>query len=110
MRQIDGEVIRPRIHNRVGYYDPENRVYLVSTIMFQKEMCIGMNIANVKKVLLKHGWIKEFIESGKRLYVKKISHPLPDGTRPRMMHFSVEAMQNPDDEIWKQISSGGQSG
>lgn len=99
MRQIDGEVIRPRIHNRVGYYDPENRVYLVSTIMFQKEMCIGMNIANVKKVLLKHGWIKEFIESGKRLYVKKISHPLPDGTRPRMMHFSVEAMQNPDDEI-----------
>ncbi len=43
IRQADGEVIRPRIHNRVGYYDPESKVYLVSTIMFKKEMCIGMN-------------------------------------------------------------------
>ena len=49
IRQADGEVIRPRIHNRVGYYDPEGRHYLVSPTMFKKEMCIGMNEANVKK-------------------------------------------------------------
>ena len=99
IRQADGEVMRPRIHNRVGYYDPENKVYLVSPTMFKKEMCIGMNDANVKKVLIKHGWIKEFIEGDKKLYVKKSSNTLPDGTRPRMMHFSVEAMQNLDSEI-----------
>lgn len=99
IRQADGEVIRPRIHNRVGYYDPEGRHYLVSPTMFKKEMCIGMNEANVKKVLIKHGWIKEFIEGDKRLYVKKSSNTLPDGTRPRMMHFSIEAMQHSDSEI-----------
>lgn len=97
MRQADGEVIRPRIHNRVGYYDPESKVYLVSTIMFKKEICIGMNEANVKKVLIKHGWIKGFTEGDKKLYVKKST--LPDGTRDRMMHFSIEAMQNTDSEI-----------
>ena len=98
-RQADGEVIRQRIHNRVGYYDPKEKTYLVSPTMFKKEMCIGMNEANVKKVLIKHGWIKEFIEGDKKLYVKKSSNTLPDGTRPRMMHFSAEAMQNLDSEI-----------
>ena len=99
IRQADGEVMRPRIHNRVGYYDPVDKVYLVSAIMFKKEMCIGMNDANVKKLLIKHGWIKEFTEGDKKLYVKKPSTNLPDGTRPRMMHFSIEAMQNLDSEI-----------
>jgi len=84
IRQADGEVLRQRIHNRVGYYDPEDKVYL----------------AIVKKVLIKHGWIKEFIEGDKKLYVKKTStNKLPDKTRPRMMHFSIEAMQNLDSEI-----------
>ncbi|WP_180049724.1 DUF927 domain-containing protein [Acinetobacter sp. YH12105] len=99
IRQTNGEVIRLRIHNRVGYYDPVDKVYLVSPTMFKKEMCIGMNDANIKKVLIKHGWIKEFIEGDKKLYVKKSSTKLPDGTRPRMMHFSIEAMQNIDSEI-----------
>ena len=99
IRQADGEVIRPRIHNRVGYYDPSEKIYLVSPIMFKTEMCIGMNEANVKKVLIKRGWIKEFIEGDKKLYVKKSSTNLPDGTRPRMMHFSIEAMQNIESEI-----------
>ena len=99
IRQADGEAIRPRIHNRVGYYDPSEKIYLVSPTMFKKEMCIGMNEANVKKVLIKRGWIKEFIEGDKKLYVKKSSTNLPDGTRPRMMHFSIEAMQNIESEI-----------
>jgi len=97
IRQADGEGIRQRIHNRVGYYDPVNKVYLVSPTMFKKEMCIGMNDANVKKVLIKRGWIKGFTEGDKKLYVKKST--LPDGTRDRMMHFSIEAMQNTDSEI-----------
>jgi len=97
IRQADGEVIRPRIHNRVGYYDPVDKVYLVSPTMFKKEMCIGMNDANVKKVLIKRGWIKGFTEGDKKLYVKKST--LPNGTRDRMMHFSIEAMQNTDSEI-----------
>lgn len=99
IRQADGEVMRPRIHNRVGYYDPIDKVYLVSSVMFKKEMCIGINEASVKKALIKHGWIKSFIEGEKKLYVKKSSNTLPDGTRPRMMHFSTEAMQNLDNEI-----------
>jgi putative DNA primase/helicase len=99
IRQADGEVLRQRIHNRVGYYDPKDKVYLVSPTMFKKEMCIGMNEASVKKTLIKHGWIKGFIEGDKKLYVKKSSNTLPDGTRPRMMHFSAEAMQNLDSEI-----------
>ena len=64
--------------------------------MFKNEMCIGMNELNVKKVLVKHGWIEDFIEGGKRLYAKKTSSDLPDGSRPRLMHFSIEAMQNID--------------
>lgn len=99
IRQADGEAIRPRIHNRVGYYDPVDKVYLVSSVMFKKEMCIGMSEASVKKALIKHGWIKGFIEGDKKLYVKKSNNILPDGTRPRMMHFSIEAMQNLDSEI-----------
>ncbi|MFV5589871.1 DUF927 domain-containing protein [Acinetobacter variabilis] len=99
IRQANGEVIRPRIHNRVGYYDPEEKAYLVSNTMFRKEVCIGMNETNVKKVLIKHGWIKEFIEGDKKLYVKKPKNNLPDGTRPRFMYFSVEAMQNLDSGI-----------
>ncbi|WP_151831990.1 DUF927 domain-containing protein [Acinetobacter ursingii] len=99
IRQADGDMLRQRIHNRVGYYDPKDKVYLVSPIMFKKEMCIGMNEASVKKALIKHGWIKGFIEGDKKLYVKKSSNTLPDGTRPRMMHFSAEAMQNLDSEI-----------
>jgi putative DNA primase/helicase len=99
IRQVDGDVLRQRIHNRVGYYDPKDKVYLVSPTMFKKEMCIGMNEASVKKALIKHGWIKGFIEGDKKLYVKKSSNTLPDGTRPRMMHFSAEAMQNLDSEI-----------
>jgi putative DNA primase/helicase len=99
IRHVDGEVIRPRIHNRVGYYDPEEKTYLVSPTMFKKEMCIGMNEASVKKALIGHGWIKEFVEGGKKLYVKKSSSVLPDGTRPRMMHFSAEAMQSIDNEV-----------
>ncbi|WP_347460337.1 DUF927 domain-containing protein [Acinetobacter thermotolerans] len=96
-RQADGEIIRPRINNRVGYYDHESKMYLVFPTMFKQEMCKGMNMDHVKKVLIKHGWIKEFIEGGKKLYVKK--SVLPDNTRPRMMYFSVEAMQNLDGEI-----------
>lgn len=99
IRQADGDMLRQRIHNRVGYYDPKYKVYLVSPIMFKKEMCIGMNEASVKKALIKYGWIKGFIEGDKKLYVKKSSNTLPDGTRPRMMHFSAEAMQNLDSEI-----------
>ena len=110
IRQADGEVLRQRIHNRVGYYDPEEKTYLVSPTMFKKEMCIGMNEASVKKALIKYGWIKGFIEGDKKLYVKKSSNILPDGTRPRMMHFSVEAMQNLDSEIWKYYLLGGRSG
>ena len=26
IRQADGEVVRQRIHNRVGYYDPEEKL------------------------------------------------------------------------------------
>ena len=99
IRQADCDMLRQRIHNRVGYYDPKDKVYLVSPIMFKKEMCIGMNEASVKKALIKYGWIKGFIEGDKKLYVKKSSNTLPDGTRPRMMHFSAEAMQNLDSEI-----------
>ncbi len=94
--QKDGKVIQQCIHNRVGYYDPHQKVYLVYPTMFKNEMCIGMNELNVKKVLVKHGWIEEFIEGGKRLYAKKTSSDLPDGSRPRLMHFSIEAMQNID--------------
>ena len=90
IRQADGEVIRPRIHNRVGYYDPESKVYLVSTIMFKKEMCIGMNETNAKKVLKANGWLE--CEDGR--YTKRISNKLPDGARPTMMHFKVDAIQN----------------
>ena len=94
--QKDGKVIQQCIHNRVGYYDPHQKVYLVYPTMFKNEMCIGMNELNVKKVLVKHGWIEEFIEGGKKLYAKKTSSDLPDGSRPRLMHFSIEAMQNID--------------
>ena len=59
-------------------------------------MCIGFNEAHAKKVLIKHGWIQSFSEAGKTLYVKKSSSCLPDGTRPRMMHFNIEAMQQLD--------------
>ena len=51
IRHPDGEVIEPRIHNRVGYYDPDERIYLVSSTMFKQEMCIGINEATAKRYL-----------------------------------------------------------
>lgn len=94
IRQADGEVTRPRIQNRVGYYEPKSKMYLISPIMFKKEMCIGMSETYTKKVLIQKGWLKTFKEGGKILSSKKVSSLLPDGTRPRMMHFSIEAMQS----------------
>ena len=93
LRHADGEILRQRINNRVGYYDPDEKTYLVSPTMFKKEMCIGLNEASAKKVLMKYGWIGHFEEGGKTMYSKKVSCVLPDGTRPRLMHFNVAAMQ-----------------
>lgn len=97
LRHMDGEIIRPRINNRVGYYHPDIKMYLVSPTMFKKEMCLGMNEANIKKVLIKRGWLITVNEGGKILSSKKMSCNLPDGTRPRMMHFSIEAIQSDDE-------------
>ena len=95
IRQADGEVIRPRIHNRVGYYDPESKAYLVSSVMFKKEMCIGMNEANAKKVLKSNGWLD--CDDGR--YTKRVGRSvLPNGERPSMMHFKADSIQNFDSE------------
>jgi len=95
IRQADGEVLRQRIHNRVGYYDPDSGHYLVSSVMFKKEMCIGMNEASAKKVLKASGWLD--CEDGR--YTKRMGGKLPDGSRPTMMHFKVDAIQNFNNEI-----------
>lgn len=87
-RHPDGEIIRPRILNRVGYYDQDNKQYLVSSTMFKSEICAGMNENTVKQTLKKHGWLD--CEDGR--YTKRVSSNLPDGTRPTMMHFSSVAM------------------
>ena len=88
-RSADGEIIRPRIHNQVGYYDPDQKIYLVSSSMFKKEICIGFNETSAKKLLKQHGWID--CEEGR--YTKRVSSNLPDGTRPTLMHFKAELIQ-----------------
>ena len=95
IRHPDGEVIRPRIHNRVGYYDPDERIYLVSSTMFKQEMCIGINEATAKKVLKANGWL--VLGEDDRV-VKRMGGKLPDGSRPRMMHFKADVMHSFDDE------------
>ena len=95
IRHPDGEVIRPRIHNRVGYYDPDERIYLVSSTMFKQEMCIGINEATAKKVLKSNGWL--VLGEDDRV-VKRMGGKLPDGSRPRMMHFKADVMHSFDDE------------
>ncbi|MEQ1120145.1 DUF927 domain-containing protein [Acinetobacter seifertii] len=87
-RHPDGEIIRTRIPNRVGYYDQDNKQYLVSSTMFKSEICVGMNENIVKQTLKNHGWLD--CEDGR--YTKRVSSNLPDGTRPTMMHFSSVAM------------------
>lgn len=87
-RHPDGEIIRTRIPNRVGYYDQDNKQYLVSSTMFKNEICVGMNENIVKQTLKNHGWLD--CEDGR--YTKRVSSNLPDGTRPTMMHFSSVAM------------------
>ena len=94
IRHPDGEVIRPRIHNRVGYYEPDERIYLVSNTMFKQEMCIGINESNAKKVLKANGWLD--CEDGR--YTKRVSTNLPDGKRPTLMHFKADAIQEFDSE------------
>ncbi|MBF7683788.1 DUF927 domain-containing protein [Acinetobacter sp. B5B] len=93
IRQADGEIIRPRINNQVGYYDPDEKTYLVSPTLFKKEMCLGINEANAKKVLKKNGWL--MCDSGR--YDKKTKGKLPDGTRPRMIHFDEKQIRAFDD-------------
>lgn len=92
LRQPNGDLIQPRIYNRVGYYDPETKTYLVSPTMFKQEMCIGINEVSARKILCQRGWIKIFTEGDKKLHTKKTI--LSDGIRQRMMHFDVEAMQS----------------
>ena len=95
IRHADGEVIRPRIHNQVGYYDPDEKVYLVSSIMFKKEMCIGFNEANAKKVLKQQAWLD--CDDGR--YTKRVGRSvLPNGERPTMMHFKADIIQNFENE------------
>lgn len=57
MRHHDGEVIRPRIHNRVGYYDKESNRYLVYPELFKSEICKGLNHRAVVKALMAHKWL-----------------------------------------------------
>lgn len=93
-RHQDGEPMTPRINNRVGYYDPDSKMYLVSSAMFKSEMCTGLNESNAKKVLKKYGWI-DCAEDGR--YVKKVSKVLPDGGRPSLIHFKADVIQNFDE-------------
>ena len=90
IRNFDGEIVQPRINNRVGYYDPDSKHYLVSTTLFKKEMCVGVNEANAKKVLKANGWLD--CEDGR--YTKRVRNKLYDGTRPTLMHFKIDAIQN----------------
>ncbi|SDC25737.1 DUF927 domain-containing protein [Acinetobacter boissieri] len=91
IRHADGEVVRPRIHNQVGYYDPDEKTYLVSSTLFKKEMCLGINEANAKKVLKKNGWID--CDNGR--YDKRVGRSkLPSGERPAMLHFNERVIQN----------------
>lgn len=90
MRRTDGEVVNPVIHNRVGYYDPDNKMFLVSNEMFKKEMCIGFNEKNAKKVLKANGWLD--CDDGR--YTKRVSACLPDGGRPSLMHFKASVIQD----------------
>lgn len=92
-RHPNGNVIRPRIQNRVGYYDPDEKVFLVDPILFKKEMCIGLNVANAKRVLGQNNWIKTFKEGEKKMYGKKVSLNSQDGGRDRMMHFNIEVIK-----------------
>ena len=90
VRSPDGEIVRPRIHNQVGYYDPDDKVYLVSPTLFKKEMCIGINEANAKKVLKKNGWLD--CDDGR--FTKRAGRSkLPTGERPAMIHFNERAIQ-----------------
>ena len=91
-RSADGEIIRPRIHNQVGYYDPDQKTYLVSSSMFKKEICIGFNEASAKKLLKQQNWLD--CEDGR--YTKRVSSNLPDGTRPTLIHFKAELIQHFD--------------
>ncbi|ELA8871734.1 DUF927 domain-containing protein [Acinetobacter baumannii] len=93
-RHQDGEPMTPRINNRVGYYDPDSKMYLVSSAMFKSEMCTGLNESNAKKVLKKYGWI-DCAEDGR--YVKKVSKVLPGGGRPSLIHFKADVIQNFDE-------------
>lgn len=93
-RHQDGEPMTPCINNRVGYYDPDSKMYLVSSAMFKSEMCTGLNESNAKKVLKKYGWI-DCAEDGR--YVKKVSKVLPDGGRPSLIHFKADVIQNFDE-------------
>jgi hypothetical protein len=90
MRNAAGDEIAQRINNRVGYYDPDNKQYLVSPVMFESEICKGFNSTQAKKVLRNNQWI--ICEDGR--YTKRAKNNLPDGTRPQMMHFSSVAMQS----------------
>lgn len=91
-RKPNGDVVQPHIHNRVGYYDPDQKVFLVSNTMFGKEMCIGISESNAKKVLKANNWLD--CEDGR--FTKRIGGKLPDGSRPSMMHFKIEAIQHFD--------------
>ena len=63
--------------------------------MFKQEMCIGINEATAKKVLKVNGWL--VLGEDDRV-VKRMGGKLPDGSRPRMMHFKADVMHSFDDE------------
>lgn len=96
-RNAFGEEIRPIIHNRVGYYDEKKKAYLISTNMFENELCKGFNATKAKEILRRHAWI--ICEEGR--FTKRVSSNLPDGTRPSLMHFSSLAMQKLNDDAFE---------
>lgn len=89
-RDAAGDEVPQRINNRVGYYDLDSKQYLVSTVMFKSEICVGMNETKVKQLLKKYGWID--CEDGR--FTRRVKSNLPDGTRPSLMHFSSVAMHS----------------
>ncbi|MDC4317715.1 DUF927 domain-containing protein [Acinetobacter baumannii] len=94
-RHPDGEIIRQRIQNRIGYYDEENKRYLVYPELFKSEICVGLNYRAVTKVLLAHKWI-DCDQQGKSSKLAR----LPDNPKAvRVLHFNENMFSFNNEDI-----------
>lgn len=91
--ELKASTEQQRIHNQAGFYEiglGGNRIYIVFTEVFRKEICQGLDYRVASRYLLRKGWLKAH-DSGCMAKVR-----IPGSKNPRRVYLFTEKIWEED--------------